>query len=404
LNRALSIVHVPAAVLALSACAGCGAAPTQSLEAQAAAATPRTAGIVVLDGDAQRRAGVVVNTVKEVTRAEATDAPGLVALNEARTARIGSLVDGIVVGVDVQLGARVRGNQQLASLHSHAVHDSWAGYRKAKADERRLLTELRFASDAQARAERLYADKAISLQDLQRAQANRVAADESLDMGRTELRRAEEELEHLGITNGEDPTGESGEQIPVRTPFAGVVLERLITQGTAVTPGMPLFVVSDLSTVWVLADIDESHLSGAQVGRPVNVRVPAYPNESFAGKVTYIGEMVNPKTRRVTVRCEVPNPDGRLKPEMYTTVEIGEGEPRAVVVIPSAAVQTVDSQPAVFVSEADNTFRVRPVDVGSERDGQVEVRRGIQPGERVVTAGAFILKSELLKGAGDSGE
>lgn len=366
-------------------------------------AAPPVSDTVVLDDTARSRAGITVEAVRRITRSDAVDAPGIVALNETRTARIGSLTDGIVVDVNVQIGDRVRRGQQLASLHSHAVHDAWAGYRKAKADERRLLTELRYASDALARAERLIADRAISQQEVQRAQANKVAAEESLEMGRTEVRRAEEELEHLGITNGDDPTGESGEQIPIRSPFAGVVLERLVTQGTAVNPGTLLFVVSDLSTIWVLAELDEAHLAGAQAGRPASVRVPAYPNDVFSGKVTYVGETVNPKTRRVTIRCEVPNPDGRLKPEMYTTVQVGESDPRSILVVPSTAPQTVNGQATLFVSDVQQRFRATPVELGADRDGLVEVRRGVQEGDRVVTTGSFIVKSELLKSS-DSGE
>ena len=390
------------AVLVLLA-AGCQSAPEPAAQAAATDAAPASSDVVLLDPAAQARAGIVVAEVTQVQRGDAVDAPGIVAVNEIRTARIGSLVEGIVVDMRVQVGDRVRANQLLASMHSHAVHDAWAGYRKAKADERRLQTELRFAVDAQARAERLYEAKAIALQELQRAQANRASAEEGLDMGRTEVRRSEEELEHLGITNGEDPTGESGEQIPVRTPFPGVVLERLVTQGTAVNPGQQLFVVSDLSTLWVLAELDEAHLSGAQVGRPVSVWVAAYPNDVFTGKVTYVGESVNPKTRRVTVRCEVPNPDGRLKPEMYATVEIDETTPRSVLVVPATAVQVVNGQASVFVAEGEGRFRARPVEIGSERDGVAEVRRGLQAGDRVATSGAFILKSELLK-ATDGGE
>lgn len=387
----------PVAALLLLAASGCTTAPQEP--AAAAAPAPAPADVVTLDAEAQSRGGIATDTVKEVERTVSIDAPGLVALNETRTARIGSLAEGIVVEVKVQVGDRVRRNQLLASMHSHAVHDAWAGYRKAKADERRLITELRYATDALARAERLFADKAVAQQDLQRAQANKSAAEESLDMGRTEVRRSEEELEHLGITNGEDPTGESGEQIPVNAPFGGVVLERLVTPGTAVNPGAPLFVVSDLSTLWVLAELDEAHISGAQVGRPVSVRVPAYPNDVFSGKVTYVGETVNPKTRRVTIRCEVPNTDGRLKPEMYATVDVADGAPKAVLVVPSAAVQSVNDQPSVFVREADNRFRMRPIEVGIEQGGVVEVRRGLKAGDQVVTAGAFILKSELLKSA-----
>jgi cobalt-zinc-cadmium efflux system membrane fusion protein len=387
---------------ALSGCQSTTAEAPASTAAEPAA-VPTASGVVFLDDTARSRAGITVEPVRRITRADAVDAPGIVALNETRTARIGSLTDGIVVDVNVQLGDRVRRGQQLASLHSHAVHDAWAGYRRAKADERRLVTELRYASDALARAERLIADRAISQQELQRAQANQVAAEEALDMGRTEVRRAEEELEHLGITNGDDPTGESGEQIPIRSPFAGVVLERLVTQGTAVNPGTLLFVVSDLSTIWVLAELDEAHLAGAQAGRAATIRVAAYPNDVFTGKVTYVGETVNPKTRRVTIRCEVPNADGRLKPEMYTTVQVGESDPRSILAVPSSAPQTVNGQATLFVSDAQQRFRATPVELGADRDGLVEVRRGVQEGDRVVTSGSFIVKSELLKSS-DPGE
>jgi RND family efflux transporter MFP subunit len=151
----------------------------------------------------------------------------------------------------------------------------------------------------------------------------------------------------------------------------------------------------------VLAEVDEAFVGRVQLGRNVRVHVAAYPGEAFSGTVNYIGETINPKTRRVTVRCQVPNTDGRLKPEMYANVEIGEGDPHELVAVPTGAVQTMHGQSSVFVAEADGRFRARVVDIGSERDGLVEVRTGLRAGERVVTSGAFVLKSELLKtGAG----
>jgi cobalt-zinc-cadmium efflux system membrane fusion protein len=190
----------------------------------------------------------------------------------------------------------------------------------------------------------------------------------------------------------------------VRTPFAGIVLERLVTQGTAVTPGSPLFVVSDLSTLWVLAEVDEAHLAAAKVGRAATVHVAAYPGESFAATVTYIGETVNPKTRRVTIRCETPNADGRLKPEMYATVDLGESDPHPVIAVPAGAVQSVNGRMVVFVADGPGRYRTKTVEPGTERDGQVEIKGGLTEGDRVVTAGAFVLKSELLKPSADAGE
>jgi cobalt-zinc-cadmium efflux system membrane fusion protein len=362
--------------------------------------TLKAEGIVTLDDAAQRHGGITVAPVGTTLRAEQTEAPGMIALDERHTARIGSLVEGILLDTTADVGDRVRAGQVLATMHSGVVHEAWAGYRKAVAERRRLEKELAFAVAAHERARRLYDDKAISLQEVQRAEADRVAAEEILDVGRTEVRRSEEELEHLGITNAEDPTGESGEQIPVKTPTSGVVLERLVTPGTAVTPGTLLYVVSDLSTLWALIEIDESLLSRVHAGQSIEVRVAAYPQETFAGVIALVGDIVNPRTRRVTVRCTLKNEERRLKPQMYATAIIREREPRQVVVVPTEAIQTIDGRPTVFVAEGGGRFCPRAVDTGQTLAGLVEVRAGLRAGERIVATGSFVLKSELLKAAG----
>jgi cobalt-zinc-cadmium efflux system membrane fusion protein len=357
---------------------------------------PVTNGVVVLDEAARRNAGIEVALVATSVRAQTTEAPGVIALDERLTARIGSLVDGIVLETPADVGERVRAGQVLATMHSVIVHDAWASYRKAVAERRRLEKELAFAVAAHERTQRLFADKAISLQEVQRAEADRVAAEESLDMGRTEVRRSEEELEHLGITNAEDPSGESGEQIPVKAPMAGVVLERLVTPGTAVTTGTALYVVSDLSALWALLEIDESLLSHVHAGQPMQVRVAAYPDETFPGVVALVGDTVNPKTRRVTIRCTLQNTDGRLKPQMYATAIVQEREPRQAIVIPASAIQTLDGGDVVFVADAEG-FRPRPIQSGPVVDGTVEVLSGLREGEVIAVTGGFVLKSELLK-------
>lgn len=356
-------------------------------------------GTVVLSEAASREAGVAVETAKPLTRRDQLVAPGVMALDERRTARIGSPVDGKVIEVFAEIGDRVKAGTDLAHMISPLVHEAWADYRTGIAERRKAETELQFAVQADERMARLFAAKAVSEQDVQRAQANRVAAEEQLNIVRTEVRRAEEELEHLGVTNKEDPSGESGEQIPVRSPLTGVVLERLITPGGAVTPGAPLFVVSDLSSLWALAEIDETALPHVRTGRPVEVQVSAYPAERFPGLISWVADTVNPKTRRVTVRCAVPNTEGRLKPEMYATVTLGESEPREVVAVPSQAVQEIDGKPAVFVEEPEGRYSRRFVTLGQDVEDWIEVTSGVKAGERVVTAGAFLLKSELLKPA-----
>jgi membrane fusion protein, heavy metal efflux system len=399
-GRLLVLVVVAVALVAVvavwRACRGRGGP-----EVQAPAAAE---GTVSLGEAAQKQAGIVTEAVKRLTRSDRVEAPGILALDEKRTARLGSMVEGMVVKAYAEVGDRVRNGQVLAEMHSHVVHDAWADYRKAVAERRRRETEQTFARQNEERARRLLDEKAISQQELRRAEADRAAADEQLDMAKTEVRRAEEALEHYGVTNAEDPTGESGETIPVRSPLHGVVLEKSITQGTAVTVGTPLYVVADLTELWAVAEIDETQLPLVQAGRSTELRVSAYPGETFAGRITFVADMVNPKTRRVTVRCQVPNPGPRLKPEMYAQVTLAAGEPREALAVPSGAIQEIEGKPLVFVKTAKGSFERRDVTVGSEADGWVEVRSGVKAGETVATTGSFLLKSELLKGSLAGGE
>ena len=406
------IVRVVARVFVLAvagvAASACSKQPPAATTASKE--TPAQREVLVLSNAALENSGIVVETVGSRTRTDHIVAPGLIALDEARTARIGSLQEGLILQTPGNVGDRVRAGQLLATMHGHAMHDAWAGYRKAVADRRRLEKELAYAVDAHERARRLYVDKAISLQELQRAEVERVSATETLDMANAEVNRSVEELEHVGVSlatavedNPNDPADESTEQIPVRSPVGGVVLERLVTQGTTVLPGTPLFVVSELSRLWAVAEIDESQLAQVRTGLPVEILVGAYPEERFAGTITFISDVVNPKTRRITVRSTVSNPGGRLKPDMFATVALGEGEPRTIVVVPKGAIQILDRRSTVFVAEAGGRFRPRVVELGAEADGLIEVKSGVAAGERIAVNGSFVLKSEMLKPAAEGG-
>ena len=374
-------------------------------------AAPVRSEFVVLSDAALKNSAIAIEPVQTRTRSDRILAPGLIALDETRTARVGSLQEGLILETPAQVGDRVRDRQLLATMHGHAMHDAWAGYRKAIADQRRLDKELAYAVDAHERARRLYRDKAISLQELQRAEVDQVSAAQMLDMAKAEVNRSIEELEHVGVSVGttpEDdpanPADESSEQIPVRSPIGGVVLERLVTPGTTVTPGTPLFVVSELSTLWAIAEIDESQLAQVRTGRPVDVLVAAYPTEHFDGTITFIADMVNPKTRRITVRSTVPNADGRLKPEMFAT-DGARGKRAAGDGGGAAGRHPDDRRPHVGLRRGSG----RPVQAPGRRRSAprptslVEVKSGLAAGERIVVGGSFVLKSELLKPAAEGG-
>lgn len=289
----------------------------------------------------------------------------------------------------------------VARLHSHVVHDAWAGYFKALAGHQRDEAELAFARTAEARAAALVADKALSPQELARAQADVTAAAQVVAVARAEITRAEQELRHYGITPRPDADPRQQEDVPVLTPFGGTVIERLVTEGAAVTPGAPLLVISDLSRVWVTSEIDEALVGRVATGRPVAIDAPAYPGETFQGTLTSIGAVVNPATRRVTLRVEVPNADRRLKPQMFVTVSIAATAPRRVLVVPSRAVQAMEGESVVFIKADADQFTRRSVTTGAEAEGLVEIVRGLAEGDVVATSGAFLLKSVLTAPAAE---
>lgn len=384
------------AALAIAASAACSSPAPQE---PAAPAAPKDT--VALTSASQKLAGIVVEPAKAEAVGIALEAVGTVTLDDTRTARVGSLVEGVVQATHANVGDRVRQGAALAGLHSHEVHDDWGAYRKATADRRRLEQELAFAGERVARTERLLADKAASTMEVEQARAARASAVEQLAIAGAEMERARQSLEHLGIRVGPDAGSATPVIVPVRTPVSGVVLEKLVTTGTTVTPGTTLFVVSDTSQLWVLAEIDESALANVKVGAPMQVTVSAYPAERFPATATFIGDTINPETRRVVVRGQLANREGRLKPGMFARVQLEGAASGPTVHLPVDAVQDIDDRRVVFVPGADGQYVTREVETGAERDGRIEIRRGVAAGDRVVVRGAFLLKSQLLASPDD---
>lgn len=372
----------------------CGGAPEEAPET-AATADPAT-GIVTMTGAGREAAGIATAAVREVTRSDAFHAVGVVSLDERRTARLGAVVDGVIAEVLVQPGDRVEAGAVLTRILSDRFHDVWAEYFTATARRRHAEAGLSYAQTAAGRAERLVADKALAEQELERVRAELSAAEEELASARADVRRTEQDLLHYGLTPSPDAEPRENEHVPVRAPFAGAVIERLASPGAAVTLGEPLLVVSDLSRVWISAEVDEDDLHRLAAPESVEFRVTAWPDEVFAATLTTIGDVINPDTRRVTVRAETDNADGRLKPEMFATLTVASGAPRQLLVAPAAAVQDLAGESVVFVETGPGEFRRRRVVTGAGFDGDIEIREGLSAGELVAVEGAFLLKSALI--------
>lgn len=380
----------------LVALAGCGTPEETTQPAE----TPAAADRVTLGDEAAKTAGIEWAPARAQSRTARITAPGTVQLNERRTARIGTVTDGIVIDVAVQPGDRVAKGARLATVLSHVFHDAWAEYFKALAERRTAEREVAYARSAAARADRLVADKALSRQEADRAAADLVHAEQTLAAARAVVTRAEQDLEHYGLTPREDANPAEEDRMTVTAPFDGVVIERLVSPGTAVTPGTPLMVLSDLATVWVTAEVDEAHLAELAPGRDAAIQAAAYPGESFAAAIDAVGDLINPATRRVTVRLVAPNRARRLKPQMFVTVQLGVAAEQRVIVVPADAVQRMDGAPVVFVRGEGGVYERRAVTTGAEVDGQVEIRAGLADGELVVVKGAFLVKS-AIEGGGE---
>lgn len=388
--RALAVL-VAALLVTTLACGGASPEPDAAPEA-ASAAAPTSVQVDAADAAA---AGIETVPARMVERVDPLEAAGRVSFDERRTARLGSLVQGIVHQLSGQPGDRVARGAVVAQLHSHVVHDAWAAYFKGLAEQRRADTELAYVRTAERRAAALVADKALSPQELERARADVAAAVQEVAAVKAEVTRTEQELAHYGIVARPDADPLEHEDVPVVAPFDGIVIERLATEGSTVTPGTPLLVISDLSTVWVMAEIDERLVGRVVAGRPVVVKAPAYPGESFAGTLAAVGDVVDPSTRRVTLRIETPNGERKLKPQMLVTVSIAATAPRRVLVVPSRALQTMDGEAVVFVRTAADHFVRRAVTIGVTANDEVEITGGLDEGDLVATSGAFLLKSAL---------
>jgi multidrug efflux pump subunit AcrA (membrane-fusion protein) len=188
-----------------------------------------------------------------------------------------------------------------------------------------------------------------------------------------------------------------GRQLEVKAPMDGVIIERHATTGELVDKARSIYTISDPAELWAIADIKERDIAAVKPGQEAAFTVLAYPHEPFHGRVVLLGNQVEPQTRTLEARIVVANPEGKLKPGMFADVEITTTILNNVLVIPDSALQTDGDDETVFVALGENQFEKRVVKLGEEHQGRVQILDGLRAGETVVTAGSFILKSEMLK-------
>ncbi len=188
-----------------------------------------------------------------------------------------------------------------------------------------------------------------------------------------------------------------GRYLELKAPINGVIVDRKGGIGELVGKDKEVLIISDPTDLWVIAEIKERDIAAVKVDQEATFTVLAYPDEIFHGKVVRVGNEVESESRTVETRLEAKNADGRLKAGMFADVEITTTVISNIIVVPDSALQTNEDHQIVFVALDGNHFEKRPVTVGAEQHNRVEIREGLKLGEKVVTEGSFLLKSELLK-------
>ncbi len=385
-------------------CAACSNQPVADLQPPSAAVVDaKLANSVTLSAEAQASAGVAVVTISSQAMPEVVRATARLTNDENHTWRVGAVAEGRIERVQANPGDVVEKGQLLAQMHSHDIHESRALYKRAKADQARAEGVEKYQEGVRDRAKRLLDLRAGSLAQLEQTETALRNAATDVHNAETEVERTRAHLtEVLGIPAEESdvPQGTNGDDndlIPIKAPASGVVLTRNVTLGTVVNPASDLFVLTDLSTLWAIAEVNEEFLGKLRVSMPVKIFVQAYPGRAFQGRVGKLGEALDPGTRTIKVRIDLPNTQRLLRPEMYADAEIQVGRGTAALMLPSEAVQDLRGEPIVFVRVAPDRFEVRPVQTGRTREGSLEILSGLHTGDEVAVKSAFILKSEFLK-------
>ncbi len=368
------------------------------------AAAPASAArdTATLSAQAVAIAAFTYDSARTVAWRSSAMVPAKLTLDPAAVQTIGSITEGRITRVLVRVGDVVRPGDVLVMIHSHEIMDARAMLVRATslltaADAERVLA--RAAAD---RAQRLLDAKAMSRAELERALAARQTADAMHEQARAELERAQGLVEHL-LGDGPTPAGTDPHDVLIRTPVAGVVIERAAQPGTVVLPGSPLVTVGDPGRLLLQMHLSEKASTGVGVGSRVYFSLTDAPALRHEAVVTRLAPTMDTVTRTIEVLA-APMKGSRVgRAESFAQAEVQGQGGTAAIVVPAAAIQAFDGDTVVIAVEArgEGVFlEAVPVRVGRRSVQQMEVVSGLRAGRRIVVGSAAIAKAELLKRRG----
>ncbi len=375
-RRSSSTIAVVSALLL--AFVGCGDSGSKTSADSSSAKTSDNAELFTIPQD--QMAHVQVLTVQPATLHRTLRLTGAVAYNSFRTTPVITQVSGPVSRVVVVPGQRVRQSEPMLYVASPDFSQLRTNFLKAK-------DAYALAQKASSRAHDLYEHKAIAEQNLEQAESAEIQAG-------GDLAAAQAALKVMGIT---DPDAlvkaPPSFEVPVRAPINGMVVEQDVSAGQFIQPGTTqCFMISDISSVWVLVNVYQKDLPYVRVGDTVAIQTDTYP-DVFHGRISYVAASLDPSTRTLQARIETANPGEKLKKDMYVSVTVNAGAISNAIALPDAAVlRDSENQPFVYAATAQNQFGRRTVTLGESLNGQTQITSGLKAGDRVIGNGSLFLQ------------
>ena len=342
-------------------------------------------------------ASLTVEPVSErVFRAEHVT-EGKIAVNEDSSTPIFSPYAGRVIKLLVKPGDKVERGQPLFIVEATDTVQGLNDFITALSALNSARSKLKLAEIVEKRQEDLYQGKAVPLKDWQQAQNDLNTAQNDMRSAETALEAAHNRLRILGRSEEQITSFEQTRQIsadtPIYSPLAGTVVQRKVGPGQFINSGAsdPVFVIGDLSTVWLLAFVRESEASDVRVGQEIAFSLLALPGSQYKARVDYVAPAIDPNTRRLLVRATIDNKDGLFKPEMFANVTIFTGGDHPSVAVPKQALIYEGQRVRLWVAHDDKSIELRDIEPGLSNGDFVEVRTNLKPGEKIVTRGSLFI-------------
>ncbi len=313
------------------------------------------------------------------------DIPGSIEVKQNLLARIGSPVQGRIIEIKGELGKTVKQGDVLAVINSTELAKQQLAYIKSV-----QMVELK--TKAYERAVLLFDADVVS-------EAQKLERKTELSAAKADMEASKDQLFVMGMTVEEIEAIQSETQIDATTNIVakidGKIIKKNVNVGQVVDPTEDIFTIAMLNEVWGVAQVPERQIGFLKEGDDLLIDVPAYESKFVEGKITYLGDIVDPVTRTVTIRTEIDNTHGLLKPDMLITMKVS-GKKIDKVGVPINAIVSIDDIPNIFVKTGENKFLMRPVTLGIKNKDAVHIDDGLLEGEEVVIDGAFHLNNERL--------